>query len=139
VRVSLFILLIAMVSASELTGSQLRDEPRIRDVAKLKRVLSEYGTVSPTWPEFDFKGVVIWGDMWLRDYKDATAIVRPLLRSDERIHHVYAHEQIPSRRGLADLGVDTCPVIRCSGGGRQFLFKWIDGKLQLMKIGVWMS
>jgi hypothetical protein len=95
-----------MLSASELTGSQVREEPdgrmptRIRDVAKLKRVLSEYGTVSPTWPEFDFKGVIVWGDMWLREYNDAIAVARRQLTRDEKIYFVdVTPEQIPSRRG----------------------------------------
>jgi len=140
--------MIAMVSTVALAGSQAREGPdgrvptRIRDVSKLKRVVSDYGTVSPSWPEFEFRGVRVWGDMWLQDYNDAIAIVRAHLTRDERIFCVdVTPEQIPGRRGKSDydLQIQTCPVKRCSGGGRVFHFKRMDGTFLLIRTLDWQS
>jgi len=68
--------------------------------------------------------------------------VRQHLRRDERIFFVdVTPEQIPSRRGRndRDLDVQTCPVKRCSGGGRVFQFKRKEGALLLVNTLDWQS
>src|SRR6185369_8061040 len=98
--------------ASAITSSA-QTPTRISEVATLIEMRTDRGE---TCPVFNYQGVYVLGDVSLKDYNDATGIVRRELSEVEQIVQVIASQQVPRERATGkDLKVQTC-IGQCGKG-----------------------
>ena len=83
--------------ASAITSSA-QTPTRISEVATLIEMRTDRGE---TYPVFNYQGVYVLGDVSLKDYNDATGIVRRELRGEEQIVQVFVSQQVPRELQLS--------------------------------------
>jgi hypothetical protein len=155
VRGTMRLLLAATLALASAITSSAQAPTRIRDVAKLFEMRTFRGE---TYPVFNYQGVWVSGDVSLKDYNDATGVVRRELRAAEEIIEVIASQQVPLERQWGkDLIVRTCigwcgkgggpevtlpdgrKGVSVSSSGRFFVFERVADTLKLASTSGWIE
>jgi hypothetical protein len=131
--------LLMLIFSASIHAARLQSPARVSEVAELVTTVKDGGS---SYQIFRYEGLLVRGDMLLKEYSEGTAFVRARLLPGEQMIEVSASQQISVELSSgADLTVRTCTK-DCrfdSGTGRVFLLKRVNGVLDLITIRGWIT
>ena len=120
--------------------------PNLQTVSEVGTLVEIHTYSDGTIPEYEYNGVVYWGDILIAEVAEAVSVVAPNYSEFEVLTRVLNYREFPaSRQSLYRPGdsfeLHTCTAdpVRACDQGRFYRMKELDGGMAVEASGIWIN